>query len=115
MLTDGIAIMQKYLPFFYGMVIGCIIIGFVLLLLFDPFTRGPKYQQKIRYRYVVPLIIVGVVAFGGITQLDWAREYYPIILETLHLLMRIMDILTVLQLRFSIQESVSQRLFRKRD
>lgn len=68
MLTDGIAIMQKYLPF-YGVVIGCIIIGFVLLLLLILFIKGPKYQQKIRYRYVVPLIIVGVVAFGGITQL----------------------------------------------
>ena len=68
MLTDGIAIMQKYLPF-YGVVIGCIIIGLVLFALLILFIKGPKYQQKIKYRYVIPLIVVGAVAFGGITQL----------------------------------------------
>ena len=68
MLTDGIAIMQKYLPF-YGVVIGCIIIGLVLFALLILFIKGPKYQQKIKYRYVIPMIVVGAVAFGGITQL----------------------------------------------
>ena len=68
MLTDGIAIMQKYLPF-YGVVIGCIIIGLVLFALLILFIKGPKYQQKIKYRYVIPMIVVGAVAFGGVTQL----------------------------------------------
>ena len=45
MLTDGIAIMQKYLPF-YGVVIGCIIIGLVLFALLILFIKGPKYQLK---------------------------------------------------------------------
>ena len=35
----------------------------------DSFYKGPKYQQKIKYRYVIPMIVVGAVAFGGITQL----------------------------------------------
>ena len=68
MLTDGIAIMQKYLPF-YGVVIGCVIIGLVVLGLLILFIKGPKYQQRIRYRYVAPLIIVGFVAFAGVTHL----------------------------------------------
>ena len=68
MLTDGIAIMQKYLPA-YGVVIGCIVIGAIVIGLITLFIKGPKYKEKIRYRYVVPLIIVGVLAFGGITQL----------------------------------------------
>ena len=67
-LTDGIAIMQKYLPA-YGVVIGCIVIGAIVIGLITLFIKGPKYKEKIRYRYVVPLIIVGVLAFGGITQL----------------------------------------------
>ena len=68
MLTDGIAIMQKYLPF-YGVVIGCILIGLVVLGLLILLVKGPKYEQKIKYRYVIPLVIAGFVAFGGVTQL----------------------------------------------
>ena len=68
MLTDGIAIMQKYLPF-YGVVIGCILIGIVVLGLLILLVKGPKYEQKIKYRYVIPLVIAGFVAFGGVTQL----------------------------------------------
>ncbi|MDO5134915.1 MAG: sulfatase-like hydrolase/transferase [Eubacteriales bacterium] len=68
MLTDGIAVMQKYLPA-YGVVLGCILIGAVLLSLLILFVKGPKYQEKIRYRYVIPLILAGVAAFGGVTQL----------------------------------------------
>ena len=68
MLTDGIAIMQKYLPF-YGVVIGCILIGIVVLGLLILLVKGPKYEQKIKYRYVIPLVIAGFVAFGDVTQL----------------------------------------------
>ena len=71
MLTDGIAIMQKYLPF-YGVVIGCIIIGLVLFALLILFIKGPKYQQKIKYRYVIPMIVVGA---GDYTwKAPWPRR-----------------------------------------
>ena len=62
MLTDGIAIMQKYLPF-YGVVIGCILIGIVVLGLLILLVKGPKYEQKIKYRYVIPLVIVWRLLF----------------------------------------------------
>lgn len=68
MLTDGLSIMQKYLPA-YGVVIGCILIGAVLLGMLYLLVKGPKYQEKIRYRYVIPLILTGMAAFYGITQL----------------------------------------------
>lgn len=68
MLTDGLSIMQKYLPA-YGVVLGCILIGLVLIGLLILLIKGPKYKKKIRYRYVIPLILAGIAAFGGITQL----------------------------------------------
>lgn len=68
MLTDGIEIMQKYLPF-YGVIIGCIVIGAVLLGILVLFIKGPKYQGKIKYQIVIPGILVGALAFAGITQL----------------------------------------------
>lgn len=68
MLTDGIAILQKYLPF-SGVVIGCIMIGLVVLGLLVLLVKGPKYKEKIKYRYVIPLILLGALAFGGVTQL----------------------------------------------
>ena len=39
-------------------------LGLLILL-----VKGPKYEQKIKYRYVIPLVIAGFVAFGGVTQL----------------------------------------------
>lgn len=99
MLTDGIAIMQKYLPF-YGVVIGCILIGIVVLGLLILLVKGPKYEQKIKYRYVIPLVIAGFVAFGGVTQLALEKGFCLIILAILRLLMRIMVILIVWRLLF---------------
>ena len=46
--------MQKYLPF-YGVVIGCILIGIVVLGLLILLVKGPKCEQKIKYRYVIPV------------------------------------------------------------
>ena len=46
MLTDGIAIMQKYLPF-YGVVIGCILIGLVVAGAFDPTGQGRSMSRRL--------------------------------------------------------------------
>ena len=114
MLTDGIAIMQKYLPF-YGVVIGCIIIGLVLFALLILFIKGPKYQQKIKYRYVIPMIVVGAVAFGGITSwLFLKKRVLSNYFGNIALLMKIMDILIVWQLLFLIRVSVSQEITQRK-
>ena len=68
MLTDGLSIMKKYLPA-WGVVVGCIVIGLVLIGLLICLIKGPKYKRKIRYRYVIPLILIGMAAFVGVTQL----------------------------------------------
>ena len=49
-------------------VVVAVVASFIIFLVLF-FIKGPKYQQKIKYRYVIPLVIVGFVAFGGVTQL----------------------------------------------
>ena len=33
------------------------------------FIKAPKYKGPLKYRYNIPLVLAGVLAFGGITQL----------------------------------------------
>ena len=33
------------------------------------FIKGPKYKGKLKYRYNLPLVLVGFLAFAGVTQL----------------------------------------------
>jgi Ca2+/Na+ antiporter len=68
LLSDAMAMMKKYLPA-YGVVIGCIVIAAVVIFLLYVFIRGPKYRGKMKYRYNIPLILVGFLAFGAVTQL----------------------------------------------
>ena len=41
------------------------VIKILLILL----IKGPRYKGKLKYRYNLPLVLAGVAAFGGITQL----------------------------------------------
>ena len=68
LLTDGMAVLNKYLPS-WGVVLALIILGFFALLLLILLIKGPKYKRKIKYRYDLLLVVVGVLAFAGITQL----------------------------------------------
>ena len=68
LLTDGMAILNKYLPS-WGVVVALIVLGFFVLLLLGLLIKGPKYTRKIKYRYDLLLVIVGILAFAGITQL----------------------------------------------
>ena len=95
LITDAMKIANKYLPV-AGVVAVCILFGILVILLLMLLIKGPKYQKKIKYRYNIPLIL-------------------PITLEILLLHMRIMDILTVWQLRFLIRESaVREIILRKK-
>lgn len=85
------------------------VLGLILL-----FIKGPKYQGKMSYKLNVPLVLVGVLAFAGTTKLVLEKEYCPTILAILHLLMKIMDILTAWQLRYLIQESECRGITVKR-
>ena len=68
LLTDGMAILNKYLPS-WGVVVALIVLGFFVILLLALLIKGPKYKRKVKFRYDLILVIVGVVAFAGITQL----------------------------------------------
>ena len=67
LMTDGMAVLNKYLPS-WGVVLALIVLGFLALLLLILLIKGPKYKRKIKYRYDLLLVVVGVLAFAGITQ-----------------------------------------------
>ena len=68
LITDAMKIAKKYLPT-AGVIVVCILFGILLLLLLALFVKGPKYQGKLKYRYNLPLVLAGAVAFAGVTQL----------------------------------------------
>ena len=68
LITDAMELLDRYLPK-AGVVAICILMGIFVLLLLWLLIRGPKYRGKLKYRYNIPLILVGVLAFGGLTQL----------------------------------------------
>lgn len=68
MLTDALEMAKKYLPE-WGVIVACIIAGVLAVFLLWLFIKGPKYRGKLKYRYNIPLVIAGVLAFGGLTQL----------------------------------------------
>ena len=67
-LTDGLSIAKKYLSQ-TEMTVGAVCLGIVGLLLLILFIKGPKYRGKMRYKLIIPMILTGAVAFGGVTQL----------------------------------------------
>lgn len=68
LLTDGMALLEKYLPA-WGVTVALVVLGFLALVLLALLIKGPRYKGKLKYRYNIPLILAGVAAFGGITQL----------------------------------------------
>lgn len=68
MITDAMKIAQKYLPM-AGVVVACILFGLVVIFLLWLFIKGPKYKGKLKYRYNLPLVLAGFVAFAGVTHL----------------------------------------------
>lgn len=68
LITDALKLAKRYLPM-AGVVAVCILFGVFLLLLLWLFIKGPKYRGKLKYRYNLPLVLVGFLAFAGVTQL----------------------------------------------
>ena len=67
-LTDGLSIAKKYLTH-TQMTIGAVLLGIAVLLLLIILIRSPKYRGKLKYKVNIPLVLAGILAFGGITQL----------------------------------------------
>lgn len=68
LLTDGMAVLNKYLPA-WGVVLALILLGFFALLLLILLIKAPKYKRKVKFRYDLLLVVVGVALFAGATQL----------------------------------------------
>ena len=68
LITDAMKIANKYLPA-AGVVAVCILAGILIILLLILLIKGPKYKNKIKYRYNIPLILLAVALFAGSTQL----------------------------------------------
>ena len=68
LLTDGMAVLNKYLPA-WGVVLALIFLGFFALLLLILLIKAPKYKRKVKFRYDLLLVVVGAALFAGATQL----------------------------------------------
>lgn len=68
LITDAFKIAKKYLPI-PGMILAGIAFGLVILGLVWLFWKGPRYQGPLKYRYNLPLVLVGVLLFMGATKL----------------------------------------------
>ena len=67
-LTDGLSIAKKYLTQ-TQMTIGAVLLGIAVLILLIILIKSPKYRGKLKYKVNIPLVLAGILAFGGITQL----------------------------------------------
>lgn len=107
LVGDAFAIMNKYLsvPLMILAVIGILLLiaGMVWL-----FLHSPKYQGKINYPVSILMVAAASLTLAAATNLAQQKGCFPIILEILPLPIRITDIRTVLQRRFSTPESTAR-------
>lgn len=68
LLTDGMAMLEKYLPK-WGVIVALVVLGIFALTLIGLIVKGPKFKGKLRYRWNIPLVLAGVLLFAGATQL----------------------------------------------
>ena len=68
LLTDGMAVLNKYLPA-WGVVLALILLGLFAPLLLILLIKAPKYKRKVKFRYDLLLVVVGAALFAGATQL----------------------------------------------
>lgn len=68
LITDALKLANRYLPM-AGVVAVCVLFAVLVLLLLWLLIKGPKYRGKLKYRYNLPLVLAGFVAFAGVTQL----------------------------------------------
>ena len=73
LLTDAAKIAQKYLTP-VTTVLAVILLAVMLLLLLFLLIRAPKYKGPLKYRFNIPLVLMGAAAFAGITQLALERR-----------------------------------------
>ena len=68
LITDAFKIANRYLPV-WGFVMVVIAALLALFWLIRLFAKAPRYQGPMKYKYNIPLVLAGIVAFTGITKL----------------------------------------------
>ena len=68
LLSDAAAMAKKYLPT-SGVIIAAIVVTVVLIFLVWLLIKGPVYRGKRKFRYIIPMILIGALSFAGVTQL----------------------------------------------
>lgn len=68
LITDAFKLANRYLPV-AGLILAMVAFAVAILLLVGLFFKGPKYQGSLYYKWNVPLILVGILVFGGLTRL----------------------------------------------
>ena len=68
LLSDAAAMAKKYLPA-SGVVVAAIVAAIVLVFLVWLLIKGPVYRGKRKFRYIIPMILIGALSFAGVTQL----------------------------------------------
>ena len=68
LLADAAAMAKKYLPA-SGVVVAAVVVTIVLIFLLWLLIKGPVYRGERKFRYIIPMILVGTLAFAGVTQL----------------------------------------------
>ncbi|MFV0527996.1 MAG: LTA synthase family protein [Lachnospiraceae bacterium] len=68
MISDAFKIANRYLPV-AGLIVAGVLAVAVVLALVWLFFKGPKYTGPLRYKVNLPLFVVSIIAFAGITNL----------------------------------------------
>ena len=68
LLSDAAAMAKKYLST-SGVIIAAIVVTVVLIFLVWLLIKGPVYRGKRKFRYIIPMILIGALSFAGVTQL----------------------------------------------
>ena len=68
LITDAFKIANRYLPIWgFVLVIAAFIVAVFYLV--KLFLKAPKYQGPMKYKYNIPLVLAGILAFVGTTRL----------------------------------------------
>lgn len=68
LITDAFKIANRYLPIWgFVLVIAAFIVAVFYLV--KLFLKAPKYQGPMKYKYNIPLVLAGILAFAGTTRL----------------------------------------------
>lgn len=67
LLSDASQIFEKYLTQTQA-VIAVLLLVVVAVLLLAVFIKAPKYQGKLKYRYNIPLVLLGFAMLAGMTK-----------------------------------------------